>query len=199
MFHKYFTSFFYFFFNYFTLSFFCILFLPTTFTHTHDPRHLATLAVLSSYVNNTTGVSQIICVKCQREVLRFSKWKNSGIKCNEGLGNQFAEYHLTRLKRCAKDSPAESGLTERLKKKFRFHCLSRFSLEKNAEVTFTLKRLINRHSKDTASAKTNFKSCFYQRCDKISVKEFMLSTATHCTLRSRKPQLYGDIKSRYLR
>ena len=33
--------------------FFCILFLPTTFTHIHDPRHLATLAVLSSYVNNT--------------------------------------------------------------------------------------------------------------------------------------------------
>ena len=26
------------FFNYFTLSLFSILFLPTTFTHTHDPR-----------------------------------------------------------------------------------------------------------------------------------------------------------------
>ena len=39
-FHKYFTSFFYLFlfFNYFTLSLFSILFLPTTFTHTHDPR-----------------------------------------------------------------------------------------------------------------------------------------------------------------
>ena len=56
-FHKYFRTFFYLFlfFNYFTLSFLSILFLPTTFTHTHthdprplhttyDPRHLATLA-----------------------------------------------------------------------------------------------------------------------------------------------------------
>ena len=44
-FHKYFRTFFYLFlfFNYFTLSFFSILFLPTTSTHTHDPRHLATL------------------------------------------------------------------------------------------------------------------------------------------------------------
>ena len=54
--HKYFTTFFYLFlfFNYFTLSLFSILFLPTTFSHTHthhprplptthDPRHLATL------------------------------------------------------------------------------------------------------------------------------------------------------------
>ena len=97
--------------------FFCILFLPTTFTHIHDPRHLATLAVLSSYVNNTKGVSQIIFVKCQREVLKFSKWKNSGKKCNEGLRNQFSECHLTRQKRCAKNSPAESGLTDRLTKK----------------------------------------------------------------------------------
>ena len=71
--------FFYLFFNYFTLSFFSILFLPTTpSTHTHDPRHLVTLSVLSSFVNNTTGVSQLICVKCQREVLKFLNWKNSG-------------------------------------------------------------------------------------------------------------------------
>ena len=61
------------------IIFFSILFSPTTpTTHTHDPRHLVTLSVLSSYVNNTTGVSQIICVKCQREVLKFSNWKNSG-------------------------------------------------------------------------------------------------------------------------
>ena len=59
--------FFYLFFNYFTLSFFFYTFF------THDPRHLVTLSVLSSYVNNTTGVSQIMCVKCQREVLKFSK------------------------------------------------------------------------------------------------------------------------------
>ena len=46
-----FYNFFLFFFQDFTLSFFSILFLPTTFTHTHDPRptthdprHLATLA-----------------------------------------------------------------------------------------------------------------------------------------------------------
>ena len=39
-FHKYFTTFFYLFlfFNYSTLSLFSILFLPATFTHTHDPR-----------------------------------------------------------------------------------------------------------------------------------------------------------------
>ena len=38
--HKHFTAFFYLFlfFNYFTLSFFSVLFLPTTLTHTHDPR-----------------------------------------------------------------------------------------------------------------------------------------------------------------
>ena len=54
-----------------------------------------------------------------------------------------------RQKRCAKDSQAESGLTDRLEKKPL--CLSSFRLKKNAEVTFALKRLINRHSKDTAS------------------------------------------------
>ena len=62
-FHKHFTAFFYLFlfFNYFTLSFFPILFLPSklTHTHTHDPhqrptththypRHLATLARYSA-------------------------------------------------------------------------------------------------------------------------------------------------------
>ena len=55
-FHKYFTTFFYLFlfFNYFTLSFFfSILFLPRTFTHTHthDPRHLATLIMYKYYVD----------------------------------------------------------------------------------------------------------------------------------------------------
>ena len=65
----------------FTLSFFLYFFYPQhprPTPTTHDPRHLVTLSVLSSYVNNTTGVSQIICVKCQREVLKFSNWKNSG-------------------------------------------------------------------------------------------------------------------------
>ena len=57
-------------------------------------------------------------------------------KCNEGLSNQLAEYHLTRQKRCAKDSPAESGLNDRLKKNPL--CMSRLSDQKNAEVTFTL-------------------------------------------------------------
>ena len=38
-------------------------------------------------------------------------------KCNEGLRNQFGECHLTRQKRCAKDSQAESVLTDGLKKK----------------------------------------------------------------------------------
>ena len=33
----------------------------------------------------------------------------------------------------------------------------------------------------------------------IQVKEYVLCTAEHCSLRSRKPKLYGDIKSRYLR
>ena len=30
-------------------------------------------------------------------------------------------------------------------------------------------------------------------------KEYVLCTAEHCSLRSRKPKLYGDIKSRYVR
>ena len=38
-------SIYFFFFNYFTLSLFSYTFLPTTFTHTHDPRHLATLVL----------------------------------------------------------------------------------------------------------------------------------------------------------
>ena len=40
-FHKHFTAFFYLFlfFNYFTLSFFSVLFLPTTLTHTHTHTH----------------------------------------------------------------------------------------------------------------------------------------------------------------
>ena len=28
-------------------------------------------------------------------------------------------------------------------------------------------------------------------------KDYVLCTAEHCSLRSRKPKLYGDIKSRY--
>ena len=60
------------------IIFFYTFLLTTPTTHTNDPRHLVTLSVLSSYVNNTTGVSQIIYVKCQREVLKLSNWKNSG-------------------------------------------------------------------------------------------------------------------------
>ena len=47
-----------------------------------------------------------------------------------------------------------------------------------------------------------------ERCDKYPkqpesnldiFKECMLCTAKHCALRSSKPQLYGDVKSGYLR
>ena len=31
----------------------------------------------------------------------------------------------------------------------------------------------------------------------IWIKGYVLCTAEHCSLRSRKPKLYGDIKSRY--
>ena len=87
---------------------------------------------------NMMGVSQIICQKCQREVLQFSRvlgqlekfWE----KCNKALRIQLAEYHLHRKwqKCCKKDSPES--------------CLDRFvwgakAFHKKAEVTFTLKRL----------------------------------------------------------
>ena len=44
-------------------------------------------------------------------------------------------------------------------------------------------------------------------CDKYTkavldldiVKGYVLCTAEHCSLRSRKPKHYGDIKSRYLK
>ena len=35
-------------------------------------------------------------------------------------------------------------------------------------------------------------------CDKYT-KGYVLCTAEHCSLRSRKPKHYGDIKSRYLK
>ena len=70
-------------------------------------------SVLSSNVikQNTMGVSQIICQKCQREVLQFLRvleqlekfWET----CNEALRIQLAVYHLHRKRQkcCTKDSP----------------------------------------------------------------------------------------------
>jgi len=126
--------------------------------------------------------------------LKFSNWKNSGKKYNEALRNQLAEYHLTRQKRCAKDSPAESGLNDRLKKTA-LHEPLQPSEERRSHIYI---EAIDKPTFKGHSIVTNFRSCFYQRRDKTSVKECMLSTAIHCTLRSRKLQLYEDIKSRYL-
>ena len=108
-------------------------------------RTLILSSVLSSDVDDTTGVSHIICQKCQREILTFSR----ALKQDQEL------------------------------ERFREIC---------SEVCIQ-------------------KSCFYQRRDKYpkSVSDLdvfkvcMLCTAKHCTLRSRKRQLYGATKSRNIR
>ena len=130
---------FYLFFNYFTLSFFSILFLPTTPT-THDPHprpttfsYTLSFVVLCKWYNGSIADNLCEVPAGSFEIFELEKFRK---KCNEGLSNQLAEYHLTRQKRCAKDSPAESGLNDRLKKNPL--CMGRFSLQKNAEVTFTL-------------------------------------------------------------
>ena len=63
----------------------------------------------------TTDLSQIVCQKCQREVLKFSRVLEQGKeltlfreKCKEAFRNQLEEYNLKRQKRCAKDSPTTS-------------------------------------------------------------------------------------------
>ena len=77
--------------------------LRSTFLEKNSKEFLKTLSsVLSSDViqQNMMGVSQIICQKCQREVLQFSRvleqleklWE----KCNKALRIQLAEYHLHR-------------------------------------------------------------------------------------------------------
>ena len=76
----------------------------------------------------------------------------------------------------------------------------------------SLKHCISRHC---ATMTTTNKCCgnfeyagtYMKRhhCDKYTkpvldldiVKGYVLCTAEHCSLRSRKPKLYGDIKSRY--
>ena len=68
--------------------------------------------VLSKGINDATGLSQIVCQKCQREVLKFSRILEQGKelalfreKCDEAVRTQLEEYQLQRQKRCAKDSP----------------------------------------------------------------------------------------------
>ena len=71
--------------------------------------------VLLLEINDATGLSQIVCQKCQREVLKFSRVLEQGKelalfreKCKEAFRNQLEGYHLKRQKRCAKDSPTTS-------------------------------------------------------------------------------------------
>ena len=71
--------------------------------------------VLLSEINDTTGLSQIVCQKCQCEVLKFSRVLEHGKeltlfqeKCKEAFRNQLEEYNLKRQKRCAKDSSTTS-------------------------------------------------------------------------------------------
>ena len=58
-------------------------------------------SVLSrSDVDDTMRLSQIICQKCEWEVLKFWMGKIQG----EALRNQLADYHLKRQKHCTNDS-----------------------------------------------------------------------------------------------
>ena len=120
----------------FQLLYFIIFFLyffyprhprPTTFSYT------LSFVVLCKWYNGSIADNLCEVPAGSFEIFELEKFRK---KCNEALRNQLAEYHLTRQKRCAKDSPAESGLNDRLKKNPL--CMSRFSLQKNAEVTFTL-------------------------------------------------------------
>ena len=70
-------------------------------------------SVLSAYVHDLTGLSQIICQKCQREVVKFARFLEQGKeldkfreKYNDAIKKWLAEYQLKRQKRCAKDSPS---------------------------------------------------------------------------------------------
>ena len=72
-------------------------------------------SVLSAdvHADDSTGLSQIICQTCQREVVMFARVLQQGKeldkfreKYNEAIKNQLAEYQLKRQKRCEKDSPS---------------------------------------------------------------------------------------------
>ena len=131
-----------------------IIFFYTFFTRdTHDPHprpttfsYTLSFVVLCKWYNGSIADNLCEVPAGSFEIFELEKFRK---KCNKTLRNQLAEDHLTRQKRCAKDSPHESCLNDRLEKNPL--CMSLFSLQKNAEVTFTLKRLINRHSKGTAS------------------------------------------------
>ena len=71
-------------------------------------------SVLSAdvHADDSTGLSQIICQRCQREVVMFARVLEQGkeldkfrAKYNEAIKNQLAEYQLKRQKHCVKDSP----------------------------------------------------------------------------------------------
>ena len=120
----------------FQLLYFIIFFLyffyprhprPTTFSDT------LSFVVLCKWYNGSIADNLCEVPTGSFEIFELEKFRK---KCNEALRNQLEEDHLTRQKRCTKDSPAESGLNDRLKKNPPF--MSRFSLQKNAEVTFTL-------------------------------------------------------------
>ena len=98
----------------------------------NNKEFLKTLSsILSSDViqQNTMRVLQTICQKCQWEVLQFSRileqLEKLQEKCNKAIRNELAQYHLHMKQR-------KRSLHERFSGK---------ALQKNAEVTFTLKQL----------------------------------------------------------
>ena len=74
--------------------------------------------VLLSEINDTTGMSHIVCQKCKREVLNFSRVLEQGKeltlfweKCIEAFRNQLEEYNLKRQKRCAREGSVIINIT----------------------------------------------------------------------------------------
>ena len=114
--------------------------------------------VLSSEINDATGLSQIVCQKCQREVQKFSRVLEQGKelilfreKCNEAFRNQLDEYHsgLKRQKRCAKDSP--TTVLDRQEKKS--------SLSKPVDQSSIRRALIPKKSTDKENIAPNIILC----------------------------------------
>ena len=128
-------------FSFFFQLLYIITFFLYFFTHdSHDPHprpttfsYTLSFVVLCKWYNGSIADNLCEVPAGSFEIFELEKFRK---KCNEALRNQLEEDHLTRQKRCTKDSPAESGLNDRLKKNPPF--MSRFSLQKNAEVTFTL-------------------------------------------------------------
>ena len=73
--------------------------------------------VLLSEINNTTGMSQIVCQKFRREVLKFSRELEQGKeltlfreKCKEAFRKQLEEY-LKQQRRCPKEGSVLINIT----------------------------------------------------------------------------------------